>query len=247
MDGRIIEQTKDHKDDPHPVSVQHLVDRLRYHDFFKLFPESTREELLRKASHRTYQAGETIYFRDDAVAYMGLVISGRVRMSICAMDGRCILLSLVEAGEVFGETSLIDNLPRTTDAQADTETAVMILRRDDFLPVLLTCPEAMLSVTTMLCHRIRIYLDTVDLIALQSLPIRLARLILRMAGEYGVIEDGLIVVRAGLNQASLGQQLATSRESINKQLKIFAADGIIRLHNDAITLLNAQELRNIGG
>jgi CRP/FNR family transcriptional regulator, cyclic AMP receptor protein len=234
-------------DGSHPVSVQGLVDRLQYHDFFKLFPADIREALLKKASYKTYPAGTTIFFRGDTEAFMGVVISGRLRMSMSATDGRGILLGLVESGEVFGETALIDGLPRTTDAQADTETSIMIIRHVDFTSALKANPEAMYGVIVMLCHRMRIYLDTIDLVALQNLPIRLARLILRLAGDYGVEENGHVIIRAGLNQTSIGQQLATSRESINKQLKVFVAQGIISMHGDEITLLDAAALKNIGG
>jgi CRP-like cAMP-binding protein len=246
IDGRMIGQYTE-LNEHHPISIQRLVDRLHYHDFFKLFPPDVRDAILKKAFHKTYRAGETVYYRGDEDAFMGVVVSGRLRMSMSATDGRGILLGLVETGEIFGETTLIDGLPRTTDAQADTDSSVMIIRHGDFIPALKSNPEAMYGVMKMLCHRMRIYLDTIDIIALQNLPIRLARLILRLAGEYGVEENGHIVIRAGLNQASIGQQVAASRESINKQLKAFVGQRLIDMDGDEITLLNIGALSRIGG
>lgn len=246
IDGRIIEKYI-HPDDQHQVSVQEIVARLQYHDFLKLFPEDTRADLLKKTQNKTFKSGEVVYYRGDSDAFMGVVLSGRLRMSMTALDGRGVILGLVESGEVFGETALIDGLPRTTDAYADTETTIMILRHNDFEATLKAHPEAMYGVMKMLCHRMRVYLDTIDLMALQNLPIRLARLILRLSGDYGVEENGHIVIRAGLNQTALGQKLATSRESINKQLKLFAAAGYISLQGDEITLLDAAGLHKITG
>lgn len=246
IDGRIIDKYLQ-TDDFVPVSVQSLVQRLQYHDFLKLFPDETRTQLLKKTQNKSYKSGDVVYFRGDTEAFMGVVISGRLRMSMNAADGRGVILGMVETGEVFGETALIDGLPRTTDAQADTETTIMILRHDDFVATLKANPEAMFGVIKMLCHRMRIYLDTIDLMALQNLPIRLARLILRLSGDYGTEENGHIVIRAGLNQTALGQKLATSRESINKQLKIFANEGYISLSGDEITLLDAEGLHKVAG
>lgn len=246
VDGRIIEKYL-HPDDLNQVSVQALVDRLQYHDFLKLFPDDARTGLLKKTQNKTYKSGEIVYYRGDTDAFMGVVITGRLRMSMTAADGRGVLLGLVENGEVFGETALIDGLPRTTDAQADTETTIMILRHDDFATTLKAHPEAMYGVIMMLCHRMRVYLDTIDMMALQNLPIRLARLILRLSGDYGTIENDKIVIRAGLNQTALGQKLATSRESINKQLKVFVAKGYISINGDEITLLDAQGLHKVAG
>ncbi|MGE3623912.1 MAG: Crp/Fnr family transcriptional regulator [Bdellovibrionales bacterium] len=228
-------------------SAQSLVDRLQYEEFFSLFPAATRNELLSKAIYKAYKPGDLVYCRGDRDLFMGVVMSGRLRMSMTAEDGRGVLIGLVERGEVFGETPLLDGLPRTTDAEADTETTLMILKRDDFVPALRANPDAMLNVIKMLCHRLRIYLDTIDLIALQNLPKRLARHLLRLAGDYGVAEDGYIVIRSGLNQSSIGQQLATSRESINKQLKEFSERGFISLKNGDIVLLDRTGLDNLAG
>jgi hypothetical protein len=245
IDQRIL--NKHLNNDPASLSVQSLVDRLQYNDFFRLFPPDMRDAILAKATHKTYQSGDMIYQRGDAEAYMGVVISGRLRMTLNAPDGRVMLIGLAETGEVFGETVLLDGLPRTTDAVADTETVLMIIRHADFIPTLKSNPDAMFGIIKMLCHRLRVYLDIIDLIALQNLSKRLARLLLQLAGDYGTEENNQIVIRAKLSQASIGQKLATSRESINKQLKSFAESGLISMKGDEIILRDAEGLHKIAG
>jgi len=230
---------------PNSNVEQSYVDRLRYDGFFSLFPPSVRSSIIDQAVYKSYDAGTFVYNRGDTDAFMGVVTSGRLRMSMTATDGRGVLVGLVERGEVFGETTLLDGMPRTTDAEAEVTTTLMIIKRDVFLPALRANPDAMFGVIEMLCNRLRIYLDTIDLIALQNLPKRLARHLLRLSSEYGIQENGQIVIRAGLNQASLGQQLATSRESINKQLKAFTGQGLISQKGNDITLLAPEKLRNI--
>jgi CRP/FNR family transcriptional regulator, cyclic AMP receptor protein len=230
-----------------PLSTQNLADRLQYDEFFSLFPPQIRNDIFSKAITKNYKAGETVYFRGDTESFMGVVMQGRLRMSMTATDGRGVLIGLVECGEVFGETTLLDGLPRTTTAEADTETRLMIIKRENFIPALQSQPEAMLGVIKMLCHRLRIYLDTIDMIALRNLTRRLARHLLRLASEYGVEEKGHIIIRAGLNQTALGQQLAASRESINKQLKDFAAQNLISAKGNEIVLIDIEGLEHIAG
>ena len=230
---------------PQSLSAQHLVDRLRHEEFFKLFSPLAYQDIFSKAITKSYKAKEFVYCRGDTEVFMGVVMSGRLRMSLTESDGRSLLIGLAEVGEVFGETSLLDGLPRTTDAEADMDSQLMILKRDDFMPALRQHPEAMFGIIKMLCHRLRIYLDTIDLIGLQNLSHRLARMLLRLAGDYGVEKEGCIVIQSGLNQTLLGQKLATSRESINKQLKTFADEGLISLKGNDIILLNLEELQHI--
>lgn len=229
------------------LSIQGLVDRLQYDEFFKLFSPQVRHEIFQTALYKSYKAGDVIYQRGDKEAFMGAVMSGRLRMSVASQDGRSILVGLVECGEVFGETALLDGLPRTMDAEAETETTLMILRREDFIPALRAHPDAMFDIIKMLCHRLRIYINTIDLIGLQNLPRRLARHLLHLAHDYGAEENGQWVIRSGLNQGALGQQLATSRESINKQLKEFTDQGLINIKNNIITLLDLAGLQHVAG
>jgi len=242
---RIIDLIKETS--PQSLSAQNLVDRLQYDEFFSLFAPAVREQILAKALYKNYRPKEIVYHRGDSDVFMGVVMTGRLRMSIVEEDGRSVLVSLVEVGELFGETALLDGLPRTTDAEADTETRLMLLRRDDFLPALKEHPEAMLGIIQMLCHRLRIYLDTIDLLGLQNLSRRLARMLLRLAVDYGDEHNGQIIIRSGLNQSLLGQKLATSRESINKQLKDFAAAGLISFKGSEIVLLKIEGLQHIAG
>src|ERR1700733_5428351 len=139
----------------------------------------------------------------------------------------------------------MDGWPRTADAHAEDETTLMIIRHQDFIPALMANPEAMFGIIKMLCHRLRLFIDTIDLIALQNLPVRLARYLLRLAGEYGTVdESGQIVIRSGLNQSAIGQQLATSRESINKQLKTFAGQNLISIRGEEIIITDPEGLWN---
>jgi len=247
MDKNILEKYADQNGHTKPITIQNLMDRLQYHDFFRLFPAHVRSDLFNRAVYKSYKAGDVIYHRGDEDVFMGAVMSGRLRMSMTTTDGRGVLLGLVERGEVFGETALMDGLPRTTDAHADTETTLMIIKHEDFIPALMANPEAMFGIIKMLCHRLRLHIDTIDLIALQNLPIRLARYLLRLAGDYGVEEEGHIVIRAHLNQSAIGQQLATSRESINKQMKVFVTRGLISMKGEEITLLDPDGLQHIAG
>jgi len=227
------------------INHQTLIDRLHYLELFELFPMAARSALFNKAIAKSYKAGEVIYRRGDEGSYLAAIMSGRVRVSVHSVEGKGILFAMVEKGEVFGETALIDGLPRSVDATAETDCTFLMIRREDFLPILYAQPEAMLSVIKMLCHRLRAHTETLELIALQNLPGRLAHHLLRLAGHYGVEENGKLVIRAGLNQIDLAQQLAASRESINRQLRLFAAKDYLSLHNDEIILKNVDSLEKI--
>ncbi|HVY12271.1 MAG TPA: Crp/Fnr family transcriptional regulator [Alphaproteobacteria bacterium] len=224
-----------------------VIDRLHYHELFEYFPATVRNQLFNKGVAKSFRSGEYLFHKGDDASFFGATMSGRLRMVSHSEEGRPLLMAMVDAGEIFGETAMLDGLPRSVDAIAETDSSILIIQREDFLPILKQHPDAMLGIIKVLCAKIRTKMHTLELIALQNLPGRLARHLCFLAQKYGVEENGVITVRAGLNQADMGQQLAASRESVNKQLKTFVEKGYISMRGDEITLHNVHALLRVGG
>jgi CRP-like cAMP-binding protein len=227
------------------LDLQTLIDHFRYNELFTPFPAPIRNSLFHSAKMQHARAGETIYRTGEAGDWFGALLSGRVRICLRSQEGKEVLVSLIERGRTFGETSVLDGLPRPVDAVAETDVSYLIIKRDEIMPVLLQYPKVMEAMLKVLCHRTRIYLQKMELFALQGLPTRLAFHLLRLARKYGQEENGRMVVRAGLSQGDLAQQLAISRESINKQLKLFAEQNLVELKGHDIALLDIAALEAI--
>lgn len=226
-------------------SPQIFSERLQHNELFSLFPAHIRGQFYNKTETRTCKVGETIFKRGEDGPWFAAILAGRVREYVRSPDGKEMLLSIIERGEIFGERALLDGLPRAADAIADEETTFLVVRRDDFMPLLFNYPEAMYSVIKMLCNRMLRYTHTLELYALESLPARLAYLLLYLARKYGTEAGNQTVIRAGLNQSDLGHLLASSRESVNKQMKAFADKGYLTLKGDEIILIDRTGLEKI--
>ncbi len=217
---------------------------LQYKELFELFPVGVRNTVYSMAEPKTVRAGEYVFHNgDEGPFYMAAVMSGRLRMSVHSLEGKEMLITMVEPGEIFGEMSLLDNSHRAVDVIAEVDCTLLIIWQEDFMPVLTQHPPVMLSIMRMMCHRMRLYAHTLELIALQSLPAKFVRYLLRLSRDYGIEKDGKIIIRANLSQAEMGNQLATSRESINKQLRIFITRGYIAMDGDDIVLLDIPALK----
>jgi CRP/FNR family cyclic AMP-dependent transcriptional regulator len=216
---------------------------LQYSQVFELLPLNMRNAIYAGAEYRDFRQGEYIFRVGDNGTFMAGLLSGRLRMGIRSLEGKEMLITMVERGELFGEMSILDDMPRAVDVIAETDCRLIIIKREDFLPALRASPDAMLGLIRITCYRMRLYLQIMELIALQSLPVRLGRYLLRLARDYGTEEGGNIVITARLSQAEIGQQLASSRESINKQLHDFAAKGLLSLSGSTIVLNDIDGLK----
>jgi CRP-like cAMP-binding protein len=103
----------------------------------------------------------------------------------------------------------------------------------------------MLGMMRMDCHRRRHYMHTIELIAMQSLPVKVARYLLRLARDYGSEKDGQVHIDARLSQIDMARQMACSREGVNKQLAFLSGKGLVQLDGDIIVLVDPEGLRKL--
>ena len=218
---------------------------LQYNHVLELFPLHVRNQLYAKSKYQDVKRDDYVYRRKEEGSFLVGVMSGRLRLSLSSPEGKEILVTMIERGEMVGEMSVIDDLPRATDLIADADSTLIIIQREDFIPALLSCPEAMLRMMRTDCNRRRRYLHTIELMSLQSAPIKVARYLLRLARDYGVEKDNSVSINARLSQIDMARQLACSRESVNKQLASLVEQGLVTLDGDVIVLNDLEAFKRI--
>ena len=85
--------------------------------------------------------------------------------------------------------------------------------------------------------------EQVEDLALLDLPARLAKRLLSLAQAHGRQTQQGLLIDTKLSQGELAKSLATSRESVNKQLARWQRDGVLRVVEGAITLVDREALR----
>jgi len=220
-------------------------DCLQYPQLLELFPLVVRNAIYAKSEYRSYKKGEFICRDGDKGPYfMGCLMSGRLRAFVTSREGKEFLLSMVEKGEMVGEMSMFDQMPRPLNLLAEEDCTIMLLKQEEFLPHLLACPEAVLNLFKQNSRRMRAYLRRMELLALQNVKQRLGRHLIHLARDFGQEVDGVIKINARQTQADIGMQLGISRESVNKQINAFVELGIILYNGESITLCSIERLKH---
>jgi CRP/FNR family transcriptional regulator, cyclic AMP receptor protein len=212
---------------------------LRKHAIFRDLEPEALDQLCRYAKHSTLKRGTTIFSRGDFGNSLFAVISGTVKMSISSAEGRSAIFNLIGPGEIFGEIALLDGLPRTADATANTNCEIFVIDRREFLPFVRSQPALAMKFIELLCTRLRWTSDQVEQVILQNLPGRLASALLRLTEKHALAPEGRTIA---ITQQEISEMVGMTRESINKQLRVWAARNWVRLEHGAIVVLNAESL-----
>ncbi|MGE0415946.1 MAG: Crp/Fnr family transcriptional regulator [Acetobacteraceae bacterium] len=214
-----------------------------------LFQAMTADELdavLELATERKFRRGQTIFQKGDEGTSMMAVLSGRVRIGAVSAEGKEVTLNVINPGEVFGEIALLDGKPRSADAAATEETTLLVLERRVFLPFLSENQDLVLRLLAVLCDRLRKTSVALEEIALFDLPARLARVLLKLADDYGRASDnGGTRIDFKLSQRDLSNLVASTRESVNKQLRAWRDTNVVDLDGGYIVLLRPERLARL--
>jgi CRP-like cAMP-binding protein len=209
--------------------------------FCDLDPEAL-DQLCRYAKHTTLKRGTTIVSKGDPGNSLIVVISGTIKISVSSPDGRSAILNLIGPGEIFGEVAVLDGKARTADATANSNCEIYVIDRRDFIPFVRSQPALAMKFIELLCTRLRWTSDQVEEVILQNLPGRLASALLRLTEKHKLAPTGRTIA---ITQQEISEMVGMTRESINKQLRVWAARNWVRLEHGAIVVLDVASLREL--
>jgi CRP/FNR family cyclic AMP-dependent transcriptional regulator len=215
---------------------------LRKHPYFSDLEPEAFDQLCRYAKHTTLKRGVAICSKGDPGTSLYAVISGTVKISTSSADGRSAILNLIGPGEIFGEVALLDGLARTADATANTNCEVFVIDRREFIPFVKSQPALAMKFIELLCMRLRWTSDQVEQVILQNLPGRLASALIRLTEKHKLAPGGRTIT---VTQQEISEMVGMTRESINKQLRVWAARKWVRLEHGAIVVLDAESLQEL--
>jgi CRP/FNR family cyclic AMP-dependent transcriptional regulator len=224
----------------HPSSTKLSV--LRKHQMFSDLDSEALDQLCRYAKHTVFKRGATIFAEGDPGNCLYAVVSGTVKISTSSPEGRNALLNLIGPGEVFGDMGVLSGWPRSADATANTNCEVYVIDRRDFLPFLRSQPALLMKLIELLCARLRATSDQVEQLILQDLPGRLASALLGLVERRKLEPESKTI---SITQQEISEMVGMTRESINKQLRAWAARGWVRLEHGAIVVLDPVSLREL--
>lgn len=115
------------------------------------------QSLKQTAEMRAYKPRDVIFQEGDPGDGIYVVVEGEVQVSTLVSETeRCVLTS-VEPGDFFGEMAILDDRPRSATAQAELDTKVYFLHRDDLLKILEQSPKLAVSLLREFSLRLRVF------------------------------------------------------------------------------------------
>lgn len=208
--------------------------------------QEAREMLLARGHKKTFKRGATIFARGDKGATMFIIEDGRVEISITTINGRKSILENLGPGEILGEIAMFDGGERSADAMASTAVSGLTLSRQEVGAFLSEHPDAAMAIISELCLRIRLTNEIVEAKTGVAASARLSRCLLRLVDKWGVeTERGDHKISQPFSQADIGEFSGLARENVNRYLKSWESEGLIRFDGRKVVICDFEGLEEI--
>jgi len=219
-----------------------LLGAMRSCRFFENMDEATLL-LLRPAAKRIIQPRNTVIFHEGEECHgFYIVEAGAVKLYKESPDAKEHVLHIALPGDCFGEAALFLGTGYPASAAAVQDSALILLRKSEFLQLLKDKPEVsfrlMASMATW-AHRL---VRSIEALTLKDAGGRFAGYILsRLPANSG---DGT-VINLGMPKQTLASHLGITGETLSRLIARFEADGLISAEGRRIRVLSKEELAAI--
>ncbi len=206
----------------------------------ELFPFSDREleELASSIGVRRVEPGTRLMSEGEHVGFVGLIEQGEVEL-YRRVGVRRISLQIVREGDMLGDIPFFCRMPSPYSARAVSEVVVIQLDPETFSRLLLRQPALSQRFLYSLASRLERMQRRLLELTSGDLRSQLATLLMDET------EDGRGMIH--LPQSTLAELLGATRPSVNRVLKAFESEGLLRLTYRQVEVLDREKLRRAAG
>ncbi len=213
--------------------------KLEYLKQIDLFSSLGAEDLLQVGSKivvRQFKKNEIILFRGDTNNYIYIIFDGEVKVSQSTEDGKEIILFIHQAGEIFGETSLVDrgNSPALIAATKDTFCAIISMK--DLYSIMSNYNDILERLIHILSSRLCQSWELIQMLNSNNAPQRVKTLLMMLAKRYGKNAREETILNIRLTHQSIANMTGLTRETVTRVIDVWQRNGHISTKNKLIQL-----------
>lgn len=186
--------------------------------------------------------GDWIFALGDPADSIYFLQKGRMKITALSEDGQEVLHQIVGPGEVFGETSTILGIPRTTSAQALEPSLICEIYRKDLETLLSMHPELSFQLLRAVGLRLKQAEAQLVNVICNDVSHRVREALFElMAHQSDAAPNQPIKIK--ITQQDLANSIGASRQKTWEALKELEDAGVLRLMYRSILVIAPNKLR----
>lgn len=210
---------------------------------FSSFTDKEIEQLITKLIIKKFKKHETILYEEDTNEFMYIILFGKVKAVRMTEEGKEIILAVHQAGDFFGEMSLIDGKTTPASVIATEDSLVAIISKKDFYSILLVQSKLTISLLKIFCNRLRKCWDTIQLLNFNNASQRTKMILIMLSDEYGKKSSDGITLNIKLTHQDIAEMTGMTRETVTRILDKWQKTGEVTVLKNKFIRLNPSFLQ----
>ncbi len=186
---------------------------------------------------------EILFQKGDVLQGIYLVVTGQIKLVLTNQAGVETILQMANAGDTFGEESVLPNLMTPISAQANKDSRLLLVQKQSLSETMRGNAEFANRLMAHMGARMCQLIDSMETCVQRSSAQRVAHFLSQRAPE----RPGRYDVELDVNKSTIASQLNLAPETFSRVLKRLSGEGLINLKGRCITLLDLDSLRAYAG
>ena len=211
--------------------------------FWPELADSDRTAVVSAGVERRFPRGSVLFREGEGPTHVLVILTGWVKVSRSALDGREIIIELRGPGDLLGELGLFDEQPRNATATAVAEVAALVIPAGRFRGLLNERGPIGVGVLSAVAQKLRQATDRRLADGTGDAVTRVCSRLLELAGEFD--QTRVASIDWPFTQQELAEWVGISRESVVLVLRDLRRRGLVETGRRTIRLLDPAQLRAI--
>lgn len=212
---------------------------VRHVEVFHAATEGDIQAIVKLGIQRAVEEGGNFFSQGAPADYLYILLSGRVKLCQISPDGQQVNLRTILPAQLFGAVGAVDaGATYPGCAQALEDSTALAIPSAAFHRLLQERPHLSFGLMKQMSSYILEMQERYREMATEKVEQRIARVLLRLAGQMGKGMEGGIVIELSFSRQDLAEMAGTTLYTVSRTLSTWEKRGMITTGRERIILSN---------
>lgn len=219
-----------------PAELKSLTTGLHKAAPFSALQPADLPTALDSAIRQKASAGDFVMMQGEAADRIFYLIDGKLRLSQITPDGQQVVMRLLNSGSLFGLIAVSEGMEYPISAQALGDCDLLVWTGADLRALIQQYPQMTGQVISYLAGAVREFQTRFTELATERVERRLARSLLRLAGQTGVKTAEGVLIDLPLSRQDLAEMSGTTLFTTSRIISQWEQQGLVLAGRERVTI-----------
>ena len=213
-----------------------------------LFSELSIEQLRKITTIskiKSFKKNDFLFHEGDFYIGFFILLKGSVKVYKITAAGRESVVHIVKPLNAFADIPLFDGSNYPANAQSLEESLLLFIPKEGFYKLISENPEISLKMLAGFSKKMKSLVNQLEDISSKEVPNRLAKYILSEINSSGTEKLPEPFVKLTVPKSTIAAYLGTITETLSRSFKKLQNDGIIKVNQKTIFIIDLKKLKDL--